>query len=66
MSNVTFKKLATTIINNAASYKTRAACEMAIGRIKRAWSENGSYGCLKDYRDDAIFECQCRWLELKP
>jgi len=64
MSVATFKKLSSSIIKNASSYKTKDACNMAIARVKAAWAASGSYGIWKHLRDDAIFECQLRFVEL--
>ena len=64
MAVATFKTLASSIINNAASYETKEACSLAIGRVKAAWAASGSLGVWKHLRDDAIFECQLRFVEL--
>ena len=66
MAVATFTKLATTIASNAHNYASRRACELAIGRVKHAWTASGSYGVYKDYMTEAVTACQLRWLELRP
>jgi len=65
MSVATFKKLSSSIIKNASSYKTESACIMAIGRLDAAWKANGCFMWQRSLRDDATFECQCRLLEIQ-
>lgn len=59
-----FEKLAKSIAANAAGYKSKLACSLAIARAKRAWSRAGSYGNAKYLLDRAIAACQDRWQEL--
>lgn len=59
-----FEKLAKSIIANAANYRSQVACQLAIRRVDRAWSREGSYGNVKHLRDRAIAACQDRWVLL--
>jgi len=54
-SNVTAK---------AATYKTKTACRLMIGRLTAAWKRRGAYGSEKDTLENAVWEIRMRWLEL--
>ena len=48
----------------AKKYKTQAACQAAITRITKLWSQEGSYGIYRHAVEEAIWECKIRWQEI--
>lgn len=59
-----FERIASTVIRNAPTYKSKVACQLMVAKVKRAWERAGCYGCNKHLYDDARWECLLRWQEL--
>ncbi len=64
MTRAAFVRLARTVVRNAATYRTKQACEMMLARVKAALWESGSYGADLEIRAAAISAIQDRWVDL--
>lgn len=60
-----FESLAKSIIANAATYRSYAACRTMLTRLENSYLKSGSFGSVAHLRKEAIAVIQDRCLELR-